>query len=253
MSENVPAKRKAIVTGAATGLGASIAAKLASEGASVLMVDINPEVEVLAKKISEHCTGMICDLSDPNCGKHIFESAARILGGCDILINNAAWSYHCAFEEVSVTDFDKLVAINQRAPFLLTQAFACALDKMSLKPHDPCVVHISSVNAINGNIYLIAYSSTKGAIESMTRSMAVELAPRGIRVNAVRPATIDTDQFHAALRGKELDPISFWNNFLVKRPTAPSDIADAVVFLCGPSARTITGTIWTIDGGYSAQ
>jgi NAD(P)-dependent dehydrogenase (short-subunit alcohol dehydrogenase family) len=244
-------KRRVIVTGAAAGLGAAIAEKFASSGAGVLMVDIHPETEARAKKVSGDVHALRCDLTQADCGTKILEAAQTKLGGCDVLINNAAWSMHKLVEETKVEDFDRLIAINQRAPFFLTQAFVRNLDQAKEKPADPCIVHISSANAASGNINLVAYAGTKGALESMTRAMAVELSPRGIRVNAVQPGSLDTEQFRE--NSKQYDAEALWHDFLIKKPIPCSDVADIVAFLCGSSARHVTGAVWTIDGGYSAH
>jgi NAD(P)-dependent dehydrogenase (short-subunit alcohol dehydrogenase family) len=244
-------KRRVIVTGAAMGLGAAIAEKFAAQGDAVLMVDIHPEIEARAKKLSGEAHGLRCDLAEADCGAKILAAARAKLGGCDVLINNAAWSLHQVMDEIKTADFDRLIAINQRAPFFLTQAFVRELDRAKEKPADPCVVHISSANAASGNVRLVPYAGTKGALESMTRAMAVELAPRGIRVNAVQPGCIDTEQFRES--AKQYDMEAIWRDFLIKKPIPCSDVADLVAFLCGASARHVTGAVWTIDGGYSAH
>ena len=178
-------------------------------------------------------------------------AAVACLGGCDTLIHNAAWSMHSYLEETKPDDLDRLIAVNQRAPFLLTQAFVRALDQLTVPPDDPCIVNISSTNAVSGHVRLVAYAGTKGALESMTRALAVELAPRGIRVNAVRPGPIDTAQFRQA--SKEYDMEAYWKDYLVKSTIPPADVAEVVAFLCGPAARHITGSVWPIDGGVGAH
>lgn len=243
--------RKVIVTGAAGDLGAAIAAKFIAAGADVLMVDIRPEVEVRAARLSSHAHSFIQDLAQTDCGERVLAAAVARLGGCDTLIHNAAWSMHSYLEETKPADLDRLIAVNQRAPFLLTQAFVRALDQRTSPLDDPCIVNISSTNAVSGHVRLVAYAGTKGALESMTRALAVELAPRGIRVNAVRPGPIDTDQFRQA--SKEYDMESYWKDYLVKSTIPPADVAEVVAFLCGPSARHITGSVWPIDGGVGAR
>jgi NAD(P)-dependent dehydrogenase (short-subunit alcohol dehydrogenase family) len=248
-----PTQRKVVVTGAARGLGRAIAMRFVADGAKVLLVDLDPTVKKVATRLSKQCYGMEYDLTHPDCGDRILAEAQACLGGCDTLINNAAWSLFCPLTKVVVEDFDRLVAINQRAPFLLTQAFARLLDHARKKTHDPCVVHISSVNATSGNVNFIAYAGTKGALESMTRAMAVELAPKGIRVNAVRPGLMGTENARSFFESGALDPEKFWEQYLIRYPTPPGDVADIVAFLCGKSARTITGTVWAADGGYEAH
>ncbi len=244
--------RTVIVTGAAEGLGAAIASTFAADGARVLLVDIAPSVMARARALPDGCWGMVYDLANESCGEVVLDEAERRLGGCDTLINNAAWSYHCPLAAMTPADFDRLIAINQRAPFLLSQAFAREIVRSDSRPTDPCIVNVSSVNAISGNTNLAAYAGTKGAIEAMTRALAVELAPRGIRVNAIRPGVIETENARSVIARRE-DPDAYWNDFLVKVATKPTDLANVVGWLCSPAAATITGAIWTIDGGYSAH
>lgn len=243
--------RKVVVTGAAGDLGAAIAANFIAQEASVLLVDIRQEVEARAAQISPQAHSLICDLAQTDCGERVLAAAIAQLGGCDTLIHNAAWSMHNSLEDTKPEDFDRLIAVNQRAPFLLTQAFVRALDLLATPPEDPCIVHISSTNAVSGQVRLVAYAGTKGALESMTRALAVELAPRGIRVNAVRPGPIDTAQFHQASKNYDLE--AYWKAYLVKRTIPPVHVADVVAFLCGPSARHVTGSVWPIDGGVGAH
>ena len=245
------AGRKVVVTGAAGDLGAAIAAKFIGQGSAVLLVDIRPEVESRAAKLDPNAQSLICDLTQNDCGERVLAAAVARLGGCDILIHNAAWSLHRLLEDTHVDELDRLIAVNQRAPFLLTQAFVRTLDQLASPPDDPCIVHISSTNAVSGHARLVAYAGTKGALESMTRALAVELAPRGIRVNAVRPGPIDTDQFRQASKTYDLE--AYWRDYLVKRTIPPADVAEVVAFLCGPAARHITGSVWPIDGGVGAH
>ena len=168
-------------------------------------------------------------------------------GYFDLLVNNAAWSLHRPFLDVTPAEFDRLVAVNQRAPFLLTQCFAGPAAS-----GDRLVVNISSVNAVSGNRNLVAYAGTKGALEAMTRAMAVELAP-AVRVNAIRPGSIDTAALHDAIANGQVDPDEHWRDFPIPQATQPADLAAILMVLLSPAARTITGTTWTVDGGYTAH
>jgi meso-butanediol dehydrogenase / (S,S)-butanediol dehydrogenase / diacetyl reductase len=141
------------------------------------------------------------------------------------------------------------VAINQRAPFFLSQAFAEAVPADN---PDPCIVNIASVNALVGTPNLIAYASTKGALVAMGRAMAVELAPR-VRVVTISPGAVLTTNTENLIAEGQIVVEPFLDRFLVKRFITVEEIADLVAFLFGPSARSITGCNWIIDGGLTAQ
>ncbi len=243
-----PTKRRAIITGAAGGLGAGMAATFVASGHEVLLVDIDERVTKEADALGDAATAVVTDLADAASADEVISAAVDRWRHCDVLINNAAWSLHRPFADVTSVEFDRLVAVNQRAPFLLTQRFA------ALPPTtDRVVVNISSVNAVSGNKNLVAYAGTKGGLEAMTRAMAVELAPLGIRVNAVRPGAIDSPALHETIAAGLLDPAAYWREFPISQPTQPADIAAVVILLLSAQARTITGAVWTIDGGFTAH
>lgn len=243
-----PIHRRAVITGAAGGLGGGLASAFVAAGHEVLLVDVDDQVDGTAKALGDAATAVVADLADPTAAEEIFAAAALRWDTCDVLINNAAWSFHRAFADVTVSEFDRVVAINQRAPFLLAQRFA-QLPGTS----DRLIVNISSVNAVSGNRNLVAYAGSKGALEAMTRAMAVELSPLGIRVNAVRPGVIDSPALHDTIAAGLIDPGSYWTDFLVPEPTRPADLAAIVLLFVGPEARTLTGSTWTVDGGFTAH
>jgi NAD(P)-dependent dehydrogenase (short-subunit alcohol dehydrogenase family) len=243
-----PTFRRAIVTGAARGLGAGLATTFVASGHEVLLVDVDEEVRARAEQLGEAAGAMMADLVDATAADEVIAAAVDRWGGCDVLVNNAAWSLHRSFLDITPAEFDRLIAVNQRAPFLLAQRFA-ALPATG----DRLVVNISSVNAVSGNRNLVAYAGSKGALEAMTRAMAVELAPLGIRVNAIRPGAIDSPALHDTIAKGLLDPEEYWREFPIGEPTRPEDIAAVVLLLLGPAARTITGAVWTIDGGFTAH
>jgi 3-oxoacyl-[acyl-carrier protein] reductase len=243
-----PKTRRAIITGAAGGLGAGIATTFVASGHEVLLVDVDAGVVARADELGEAATAIEADLVDVHAADEVIAAAVDRWGGCDVLVNNAAWSLHRSFLDITAAEFDRLIAVNQRAPFLLAQRFA-ALPGTG----DRLVVNISSVNAVSGNRNLVAYAGSKGALEAMTRAMAVELAPHGIRVNAIRPGAIDSPALHDTIAKGLLDPEEYWREFPIGEPTQPEDIAAVVMVLLGPAARTITGAVWTIDGGFTAH
>lgn len=193
------------------------------------------------------------DLTDGNSGVVVLDAAHHRLGGADVLINDAAWSFHKPLLDVSVEEFDRVVAINQRAPFLLAQEFARQVVRAEQMTPDPVIINIASVNALAGNANLVPYAGTKGALVAMTRAMAVEFAEFGIRVNSLSPAAVETFVTKGLIASGVIDPPKLFESYLVKRFASCEEIAELVAYLCGPAATYVTGANWVIDGGYLAR
>ena len=196
---------------------------------------------------------LIKDLADKDAGTAVFIAVQRKMGGADILINNAAWSFHKPLLDVSVEEFDRVVAINQRAPFLLAQEFARQVVNATEKPKDPVIINIASVNALAGNPNLVPYAGTKGALVAMTRAMAVEFAGAGIRANSLCPAAIETHVTKGLVESGVIEPPKLFQDYLIKRFASCEEIAELVAYLCSPAATYVTGANWVIDGGYLAR
>ena len=248
--------RRAVVTGAANGLGLAIAKRLSSSGAFVLLVDSDSTV---LSRVTEHdftaerTFALVKDLSEPDAAQVVFERTASTIGLVDTLINNAAWSFHKAMQEVTVSEFDRVVSINQRAPFFLAQAMLKQISQAKIRPRDAVIVNIGSVNALAGNANLVPYAGTKGALTAMTRTMAVEMSPWGIRVNAICPAAIETYVTKNLIAAGVIDPPQLFEKYLQKRFASCEEIAELVAYLCSDSATYVNGANWVIDGGYLAQ
>ncbi|MGA2984795.1 MAG: SDR family oxidoreductase [Terriglobia bacterium] len=248
--------RSVIVTGSAQGLGLAIARRFAAAGSRVLLVDRDPKVlpQVGREGLPQgQCFALVQDLKDPDAARVVFAHALENLGSVDTLINNAAWSLYKPLLETTLDDFDRLVAVNQRAPFLLTQEFFRCVSKSPAAVKDPAVVNIASVNALAGNANLVAYAGTKGALAAMTRAMAVEMAPLGIRVTSISPGAVDTPFAQKVAAQAGFDSRSRFDKFLIRRYTTCEEIAELVLFLCSPACACVTGANWVIDGGYLAQ
>jgi NAD(P)-dependent dehydrogenase (short-subunit alcohol dehydrogenase family) len=243
--------RTILVTGAAQGLGLGIARRLAVAGARLLLVDRNPAVRQCLDDplLANSAIPLVRDLAEPDAAHELMRLAAGEIGVLDGLVNCAAWSFHKPFLETTIAEFDRVVAVNQRAPFLLSQEFAKSIGEGVA---DPCIVNIASVNALVGNPNLVAYASTKGALVAMGRAMAVELAPR-IRVVTISPGAVLTRNTENLIAEGQIDVQPMLNRYLVKRFITVDEVADLVAFLFGPSAKSITGCNWTIDGGLTAQ
>ena len=243
--------RRILVTGAAQGLGLGIARHLAIARARVALVDCNPAVaDHLNDPIfRDSAIALVKDLAVPDAAQELMRSASTELGHLDGLVNCAAWSFHKPLLETTVSEFDRVIAVNQRAPYFLTQEFVRALDENA---SDPCVVNIASVNAGIGNKNLTVYASTKGALVAMGRAIAVELAPR-IRVVTISPGAVLTKYTESLIAQGEIDVERLLDRLLLKRFITVDEIADLVAFLFSPSAQSITGSDWIIDGGVTAQ
>lgn len=248
--------RRAIVTGAGNGLGLAIARKFVASGAKVLLVDCDPVVETRPSE-AEFPKGsafaLTKDLADADAAPVVFQAARNTLGTVDTLINNAAWSLHRPMLEMPVAEFDRLVAINQRAPFFLATEFFRAVSQAAEKPRDPTIVNLGSINALAGNPELVAYAGTKGAVVAMTRAMAVEMAPLGIRVNSISPGSVDTDFTRKVMAEKHVGGENFFGRNLIQRFASCEEIAELVAYLCSPVATFVTGANWVIDGGFMAR
>jgi gluconate 5-dehydrogenase len=243
--------RTILVTGAAQGMGLGIAKSLAGAGARLALVDCNPTVaDRIADPIfADSAIALVKDLAVPEAAEELMHSALDKLGHLDGLVNCAASSFHKPLIETTIDEFDRVIAVNQRAPYFLVREFARTLGEDAV---DPCVVNIASVNAAIGNKNLTAYASTKGAVVAMGRAMAVELAPR-IRVVTISPGAVLTTYTESLIAQGEIDVERLLDRLLLKRFIAVDEIADLVVYLFGPSAQSITGSNWTIDGGVTAQ
>jgi NAD(P)-dependent dehydrogenase (short-subunit alcohol dehydrogenase family) len=237
-------------------LGLAIAKKLVADGVKVLMVDCDPVVEERTSGAG-FPRGMafakVKDLADEDAAPVVFQAALAALGNVDTLVNNAAWSLHKLMSDMAMPEFNRLVAINQRAPFFLAQEFLRYIAGLPTKPKDPAIINITSTTALAGSAYLVAYGGTKSALEAMTRAMAVEMAPLGIRVNGICPCRVDTPMLRKVIAERNLDPKTLFDDFLIKRSATCEEVAELVAFLCGPAAACVDGANWAIDGGFLAR
>jgi 3-oxoacyl-[acyl-carrier protein] reductase len=242
--------RTVIVTGAGNGLGLAIARRFAEGGARVLLVDQDP---VVLSRVEEgkqnNIFAIVKDLAEPEAAAEIFQHAKDSVGSINALINNAAWSFHKPMEEVTRSEFDRLVAINQRAPFFMAQEFL----KQLQRAEDPAIVNIGSVNALRGNPNLVPYAGTKGAVVAMTRAMAVEMASSHVRVNSICPGAVLTFVTQQLIDSGVIEPAKLFDKYLIKRFATCEEIAELVAYLCSDAARCVTGANWEIDGGYCAM
>ncbi len=239
--------KTALVTGASRGIGRAAALALAKAGAQVLVhySSGKQEAEVVVEDIrlaGGRAEAVGADLSLPD-GPHKLAARVREIVGdrLDILVANAGISKAAPIEETTVEDFDRLFAVNVRAPFFLVQQLLPILHEGS------SIVLVSSLaaRASVGTIY--AYAATKGAIDTLVTHFAAALGPRGIRVNAVAPGVVQTDMSNFTKTDAGRDFALGMQS--LKRLAVPEDIGDAIAFLASDQARWITGDIIHADGG----
>src|ERR1700674_5371908 len=246
--------KTALVTGASRGIGRATAAALARAGAHGLVHygHSAQEAESLVSEIQakgERADAISADLGTPNGAALLAKEVRSIVGDrLDVLVLNAGISKAARIADYTVEDFDNLFATNVRGPFLLVQQLLPVLGEGSN------IIVISSVGARSvvgkpalENPSILAYASTKGAIETLVKNWAAILGPRGIRVNAVAPGVIDTDMsnFAKTEAGREVT----LGMQALKRIGKPEDVADVVAFVASDGARWITGASIPVDGG----
>jgi len=242
--------KAAIVTGASSGIGQGIAKRLGCEGAKVVVDYIGaPEgAEATERAIRESGSdGEIveADVTKTEDVQRLIDTAWKRFGGADILVNNAGMERKSAFVDTAESDYDRVMAVNLRGPFFLTQAFVRRL-RDAEKPGR--IVNISSVHEDMVFPGFATYCCSKGAMRMLMRDLAVELGPLGITVNNVAPGAIDTPINKSLLENKsELDALLA--NIPLGRLGTTDDVAGLVAFLCSDDASYITGSTFVVDGG----
>ncbi len=241
-------KKVAIVTGGGSGIGLAIAEKFTKAGIQTVIVgrDENKLKEAKAK-LGENCFPMPCDLSVlPNIPS-LVDAVSRQFGQIDTLVNNAGINMKKLIQDVTDEDFQKIITTNLSAVFAISrEVIKCMLEQKS-----GSIINISSMAAQYGLPKVIAYSASKTAIDGMTRAMAVELGPSGIRVNAIAPGFIITDMTDKALNSDPERKAKVFNRTPMGYMGQTSDIGDAALFLASDASKYITGVVLPVDGGNS--
>ena len=232
----------AIVTGAGSGFGAGIARKFAAEGAQVIVADINAAAaEAVAAEIGGQAQA--CDVSD----RASVAALHAMAGAVDILVNNAGVTHlPTATDEVSEDDFDRIFRVNMKSIYLMTQAFVPDFKAR----RSGVILNIASTAGVSPRPRLSWYNASKGWVITATRALAVELAPAGIRVNALNPVAGETPLLKSFM-GEDTPEIraKFLSTIPLGRFSTPEDMGNAACFLCSDEASMITGIAMEVDGG----
>ncbi|NKB89589.1 MAG: SDR family NAD(P)-dependent oxidoreductase [Acidobacteria bacterium] len=251
------AGRRAVITGGARGIGAAITRALAADGADVLACGRNEDA---LRELADSLEGAgvevhtaTCDVADPDSITMMATLAGEHLGHVDILVNNAGCAHSAPLHHQTLEDWNRLFAVNATGTFLCTKAFAPAMAQQGWGR----VINIASVAARTGLRYVSAYSAAKHAVMGFTRSIAAEMADRGVTANAICPGYVDTDMTEQTLArivektGMSRDEAlaSILQTTPQRRLITPEEVAHIAAMLCGENARGINGQAIGMDGG----
>jgi 3-oxoacyl-[acyl-carrier protein] reductase len=243
-----------LVSGGTSGIGLAAAERFLEEGSRVFVAglqpgDVDAAVAVLAQRGA--AAGLACDVSAPADVAMLVDAAEEALGGIDVLINNAGTARRDRFLDIAIADWDRILAVNLRGMFLVAQA---ASRRMAARGRG-VIVNMSSTNGLAGEEEYAHYNASKAGVLQLTRTMAVELGPLGIRVNALCPGFIRTplnDAISAQLGAEQFEAAYAADRIPLRRVGRPDEVAAAYAFLASDDASFIHGAALVVDGGQLA-
>jgi len=238
--------KRVFITGGASGIGAATASRFLEEGSAVCVLDRDAKARDQIQKQLPGLTGTLAaDVSDLKRVQSAFAEAVRIMGGVDVLINNAGISIRHNFLDITAEEWDKVIAVNLTGVFYMAQTAA----RHMWERGSGVILQTASTNGVMGYPYYADYNATKAGVIELTRSMALELAPK-VRVCAVAPGYVLTPMQRAEYSDAMLDEVN--RKIPLRRHAKPEEIAALFAFLASDDAAYATGQVFTMDGGETA-
>lgn len=236
-----------VITGTSSGIGKAIAHRFWEEGARLTLGSrTEPEIGAGSRWLET-------DVTDPNAADALIQAAVDTYGKIDVLVNNAGVQVEKSIVDTSDDEFDQIIAVNLKGVFNCARA---AVRTMSTQPGGGSIINIGSISGNTADRAMAVYNASKGAVHSLTRSIAIDHGRDGIRCNAIAPGWIDTN-LAAAGFSRAIDPAAARARAIDKHPIgrlgAPEDIASLAVWLAGGESVFASGSIFTVDGGLTAQ
>lgn len=249
----------ALITGAGSGIGRAIAQAFVKAGARILVTDVDRDagMRLAAELGRDRCVFEPGDHRDGEDNRRAVRSALEAWGGLDILFNNAGTALRGPIETVGDADVDRLLGVNVAGPYRMIQAALPALRERAKTGRKPSVIFTASMQSLMVKPDFTLYGATKHAIAGLVGSLALELAPAGIRVNAICPGPVDTPLLRAGLAARNPDVEQALEDYVrdipMRRLTPLADIAETAVFVASDRASVMTGSMVAVDGGIAAR
>jgi NAD(P)-dependent dehydrogenase (short-subunit alcohol dehydrogenase family) len=235
-----------LITGGASGIGAATAARFLEEGSAVCILDRDPKArDAIRKQLSDLAGTLAADVSNLRQIHDAFANAINLMGGVDVLINNAGISIRHNFLDITPEEWDRVIAVNLTGVFYMAQTAA----RHMMERGNGVILQTASTNGMVGQPYYADYNATKAGVIELTKSMALELAPK-VRVNAIAPGYVLTPMQRAEYTDAMLEAVN--QKIPLKRHCQPEEIAGLFAYLASDDAAYVTGQVFTMDGGETA-